>query len=52
VLVADLEWWLASHDIVETEMEENPRKGATVRRVGGRRTAGDDSDEDEYNSDT
>lgn len=53
--VADLEWWLASHGIVETDMEENPRKeGEAVRRaVGlGRRGGRDDDSDGGYDSDT
>lgn len=51
---ADLEWYLASHGIVETDMEDNPARarGANsikMRRGTGRhrsRGAGDDDDED------
>lgn len=48
----DLEWWLASQKIVETEMEEDPRaaskKGSVLLRGGGARRgyAEDDDGED------
>ena len=54
----DLEWYLASQGVVETEMEENPAraKGRGANRIkmrrgkaaGGRR---DDSDEDDDDDD-
>jgi hypothetical protein len=45
---ADLEWWLASQNIVETEMEENPRKeGTTIHRGAVSRGYAEDDDEED-----
>lgn len=32
----DLEWWLAQKGIVTTELEEDPREGATKKSVSVR----------------
>jgi hypothetical protein len=46
--VADLEWYLASLDVVETELEENPRKeGTTITRGAISRGYAEDSDDDD-----
>jgi hypothetical protein len=54
---ADLEWWLATQNVVETELDENPRKAgspgkSSFTRVGvfGSKMTGLDSD-DEVGSD-
>lgn len=53
-VMADVEWWLASHGIVETEMEEDPReagkKGSVLLRGSGARR-GYAEDEDGEDSD-
>ena len=59
----DLEWWLASHSVLQTELNENPRearksspggKGSPSARVGvfhGSRMTGLDSDDDASDED-
>ncbi len=49
--MTDLEWWLASKDIVETELEEKPKKSpkavkTTSTSVARRRDSESDEDYD------
>lgn len=52
---ADLEWYLASQGIVETELEENPARGRGANTIKMRRGVGRSSraaDDNDYDDDS
>lgn len=52
---ADLEWYLASQGIVETELEDNPARARGANTIKMRRGVGRSSraaDDDDYDDDS
>jgi hypothetical protein len=49
--VADLEWWLASRDVLETELEEKPHAATERNRINTTRVRADRKQHEDYSDD-